>query len=159
MAAKKTGKKKKTKLPKFKEFFNQLSESTIDNMLTELKQNKSDKPLEEMAERILKFKEEKFNDKLIFGSPKISFRYRQALATTYAFAQQKTVTGSVTDESGPLPGVNVLIKGTTVGTQTDFDGNFSLTANVGDVIVFSYIGMATIERTVGASNTYDVFNK
>ncbi len=75
-----------------------------------------------------------------------------ALLVQIAFAQEKTVSGTVTDESGPLPGVTVLIKGTNSGTQTDFDGNYSLKAATGDVLVFSYIGMSTVEKTVGASN-------
>lgn len=73
------------------------------------------------------------------------------------FAQEKTVTGTVTDNNGvPLPGVNVLIDNSNTGTQTDFDGNFSLLASPGDVLVFSYVGMNTIERKVGAENVYNV---
>ena len=63
------------------------------------------------------------------------------------FAQQKTVKGTITDESGlPLPGVNVLVKGTIKGTQTDFDGNFTINANEGQVLVFSFLGFKTFER-------------
>lgn len=79
-----------------------------------------------------------------------------ALLVQISFAQEKTISGTVSDESGPLPGVNVIIKGTTTGTQTDFDGNYTLKANTGDVLVFSYVGMNNIEKTVGASNTIDV---
>jgi len=51
------------------------------------------------------------------------------LITQSAFAQDKTVSGKVSDESGlPIPGANVLISGTTSGIQTDFDGNFSISA-------------------------------
>jgi TonB-dependent starch-binding outer membrane protein SusC len=59
-----------------------------------------------------------------------------------AFAQKK-VTGTVTDETEtPLPGVTVIVKGTTVGTVTDTDGNFSLTVpETGKILVFSFIGM------------------
>ncbi|WP_460217745.1 SusC/RagA family TonB-linked outer membrane protein [Psychroserpens sp. MEBiC05023] len=62
---------------------------------------------------------------------------------------QTTVTGVVTDEANalPLPGVNILIKGTTTGASTDFDGNYSIIANEGDIIVFSYLGYATKEVT------------
>jgi len=77
------------------------------------------------------------------------------LLVQLSFAQQKTITGTVSDESGPLPGVNVIIKGTTNGTQTDFDGNYSLKASVGDVLVFSYVGMTNVEKTIGTSNTID----
>lgn len=73
------------------------------------------------------------------------------------YGQEKAVSGTVVSEqSGPLPGVNVLIKGTNKGTLTDFNGNYSISVNTGDVIVFSYIGMSTVEKTVGASNTINV---
>ncbi len=82
-----------------------------------------------------------------------------ALITTFqvAFAQQKEVRGTVTDQAGtPLAGVNVLVEGTTTGAQTDFDGNYIITASVGDILVFSYLGMATQKITVGSSNTINV---
>jgi len=66
------------------------------------------------------------------------------LLVQVTFAQAKTVTGTVTDDSGlPLPGANVLIKGTTQGTQTDFDGNYSIEAENKQELVFTYIGFAT----------------
>jgi TonB-linked SusC/RagA family outer membrane protein len=74
-----------------------------------------------------------------------------------SFAQEKTISGTVSDESGlPLPGVNIIIKGTTTGTQTDFDGNYTITANVGNVLSFTYLGLKPQEATVGASNTINV---
>ncbi|MCK0130686.1 TonB-dependent receptor [Flavobacteriaceae bacterium F08102] len=79
-----------------------------------------------------------------------------AFVVQFSFAQQKTVTGTVADESGVLPGVSVLIKGTQKGTETDFDGKYSITANIGDVLVFSFVGMKTQEKTVGTSNTINV---
>lgn len=78
------------------------------------------------------------------------------LAVQLTYAQKKTVTGTVTDDSGPLPGVSILIKGTSMGTETDFDGNYSIQVNTGDILVFSFVGMATQEKTVGSSNTIDV---
>lgn len=58
-------------------------------------------------------------------------------------------TGVVTDDTGlPLPGANVIIKGTSTGTQTDFDGNYSIETKAGDVLVFSYVGFETKEITV-----------
>jgi TonB-linked SusC/RagA family outer membrane protein len=67
-----------------------------------------------------------------------------------SFAQEKTITGTVTDQDGlPLPGASVLIKGTTTGTQTDFDGNYAIEANTGDTLVFSYVGQRTEEILVG----------
>ncbi|WBX71893.1 SusC/RagA family TonB-linked outer membrane protein [Tenacibaculum retecalamus] len=75
-----------------------------------------------------------------------------ALVVQISFAQDKTISGTVSDESGSLPGVTVLKKGTTIGTETDFDGNYSIKAKTGDVLVFSFVGMKTTERTVGSSN-------
>lgn len=57
-----------------------------------------------------------------------------------AFAQEKTITGIVSDNLGPLPGANVVVKGTTRGTQTDFDGKYSIKAKEGETLVFSYTG-------------------
>lgn len=75
-----------------------------------------------------------------------------ALMMQISFAQQRTVSGTVSDASGlPIPGVNVVIKGTTTGTQTDFDGKFQIEASPTDVLVFSFIGMETREAL--ATNT------
>ena len=71
-----------------------------------------------------------------------------ALVVQISFAQEKTISGTVSDESGPLPGVTILKKGTTQGTETDFDGKYTINANTGDVLIFSFIGMTTIEKTV-----------
>jgi len=79
-----------------------------------------------------------------------------AFAVQFTFAQERTITGTVSDETGPLPGVSVLIKGTTVGTETDFDGNYSLDAKSSDVIRYSFVGMTTIEKTVGAESSINV---
>jgi hypothetical protein len=66
--------------------------------------------------------------------------------TLNIYAQNVTMTGTVVDvENLPLIGVNVIIKGSTVGTTTDLDGNFSLEGKKGDVLVFSYIGMVSQE--------------
>lgn len=74
------------------------------------------------------------------------------------FAQEKEIKGTVTSkaEGLPLPGVNVTIKGTSIGTQTNFDGEFTLIASVGDVLHFSYIGMSTTEMTVGPALVVNV---
>ena len=70
------------------------------------------------------------------------------------FAQDLTVTGMVTDSEGlPLPGVNVIVQGTNNGTQTDFDGNYSINTATGQILVFSYVGFATQRVTVGTSKT------
>ncbi|NQX81779.1 MAG: SusC/RagA family TonB-linked outer membrane protein [Flavobacteriaceae bacterium] len=69
---------------------------------------------------------------------------------------QKTVIGTVSDESGPLPGVTIVVKGTQTNASTDFDGNYSIEVSEGDVLTFSYIGMGTKEVTIGSANTYNV---
>ena len=57
------------------------------------------------------------------------------------FAQSYEVSGTVSDnDNQPLPGVSVVVKGTTTGTTTDFDGKFLLQVNNGDVLVFSFVG-------------------
>lgn len=77
-----------------------------------------------------------------------------ALVVQLTFAQQKTITGTVTDDTGlPLPGANVIIKGTSTGTQSDFDGNYSINANVGQTLTFSYVGFDTKEVKVENQNT------
>ena len=67
---------------------------------------------------------------------------------------QSTITGTVLDDAGqPLPGANVLEKGTTNGTQTDFDGNYSLNVADGATLIFSYVGFKSQEVAVsGQSN-------
>ncbi len=71
--------------------------------------------------------------------------------------QEKTITGTIYDVDGiPLVGVNILVEGTTQGTQTDFDGNYAIKAEEGKVLVFSYIGMLSKSVTVGEKNVIDV---
>ena len=78
-------------------------------------------------------------------------------AVTVALAQ-RTVTGTITDQTGePLIGANVLVKGTTVGAVTDFDGTYSIDVpDGGSVMVFSYTGYESQEVTLGESNTLDL---
>ena len=73
----------------------------------------------------------------------------------------KTINGTVTDEYDGLPliGVNVVIKGSKIGAQTDFDGNYKLKAKKGDTIVFSLLGYETKEVIVSNSNTYNISYK
>ncbi len=79
------------------------------------------------------------------------------LSMGYSFGQEKSITGTVTDQSGiALPGVSVIIVGTSTGTQTDFDGNYAISAAVGQVLQYSYIGQRTLRRTVGAANVIDI---
>lgn len=79
-----------------------------------------------------------------------------AFSMHLSFAQEKTITGVVTDVTGPLPGVNVGVKGSKTGVQTDLDGKYSIKAKTGDVLVFSFVGMTETTKTVGASNTVNV---
>ncbi|HPW98689.1 MAG TPA: carboxypeptidase-like regulatory domain-containing protein, partial [Flavobacterium sp.] len=57
-----------------------------------------------------------------------------------SLAQQKTITGVVSDALGPLPGTTVVVKNTTRNTQTDFDGKYNIKASKGEILVFSYVG-------------------
>lgn len=73
------------------------------------------------------------------------------LIVQVTFAQVKTISGTVSDQSGSLPGVSVLVKGTNKGVETDFDGNYKITSKKGDVLVFSYLGFKSAEKKVGNS--------
>jgi TonB-dependent SusC/RagA subfamily outer membrane receptor len=79
-----------------------------------------------------------------------------ALTMQFSFAQEKTVSGVVSDNVGPIPGANVVVKGTTRSAQTDMDGKYSVKAKQGETLVFSFLGLATQEVKVGASNTISV---
>ena len=72
------------------------------------------------------------------------------------FAQQKSITGVISDSSGALPGVSVTIEGGTSGTETDFDGKFTIKTNTGAILVFRYLGYKIIKKTVGTSNVINV---
>ncbi|SHI66652.1 vWA domain-containing protein [Flavobacterium terrae] len=78
------------------------------------------------------------------------------LISFVAMAQERTITGIVSDSSGPIPGVNVVVKGTTRGVQTGFDGKYAIKASQGEKLVFSFLGMKEEIRTVGASNIINV---
>src|SRR6266576_1919890 len=79
------------------------------------------------------------------------------LVSTQATAQQKTVTGKVTSEQGtPLPDATVLVKGTTTRSTTDADGNYTIQAGAGQVLVFRAIGATPEEHTVGGSSVLNV---
>ena len=79
------------------------------------------------------------------------------LVAAPAYAQQKTVTGKVTDEASvPLPSVSVIIKGTTTGTATNAGGNYTIRVAEGQVLQFRFIGTVPTERPVGSANVIDV---
>ncbi|MEN8187092.1 MAG: TonB-dependent receptor [Bacteroidota bacterium] len=71
---------------------------------------------------------------------------------------QSTISGTVTskDNQQPIPGANIIIKGTATGAATDFDGNYSIDASSGDVLVFSFLGFKTLEKLVGDETTINV---
>jgi TonB-linked SusC/RagA family outer membrane protein len=83
------------------------------------------------------------------------------LLTGMASAQQKSIAGAVTDETGaPVPGVTVLVKGTTVGTVTDFDGKYTLTApSEAKILLFAYVGMKPQEIEIAGKTKIDVVMK
>jgi len=70
------------------------------------------------------------------------------------YAQE--VTGTVSEGSESLPGVSIQVKGSTIGTETDFDGKYSIMANAGDVLIFNYLGYKQEERTVGSEAVINV---
>ena len=79
------------------------------------------------------------------------------LMVQVGFAQQKTITGIITDETGlPLPGATVVIENTTRGVSTDFDGNFSIEAAAGEVLVASFVGYTDQRITIGAEDAYNL---
>ncbi len=84
-----------------------------------------------------------------------------ALVVQLSFAQGKVITGVVTEAGtgDPLPGVNVVVKGTQTGAATDFDGKYSIKAEKGQTLVFSFVGYNTVEQKVGDSNVINVVLK
>jgi TonB-linked SusC/RagA family outer membrane protein len=78
------------------------------------------------------------------------------LMAQLTFAQERTVTGVVSDNAGmPIPGVSVLVKGTNFGTQTDFDGKYAIKATPSQILIFSYIGMKS-QSLAAASSSVNV---
>jgi TonB-linked SusC/RagA family outer membrane protein len=74
-----------------------------------------------------------------------------------SFAQEKKVSGTVSDSEGlPLPGATVIVSGTNSGVSTDFDGNYSIIASTGDVLVFSYVGYTTQRMKIGENSMINV---
>lgn len=73
------------------------------------------------------------------------------------FAQNEAISGTVIDNSGqPIPGASIIVKGTTTGTSTDFDGNFTINASPANVLLVSYIGYAPQEISVGSQKTINI---
>ncbi|QRM90046.1 DUF3520 domain-containing protein [Lacinutrix sp. WUR7] len=79
------------------------------------------------------------------------------LFTMQLHAQEKSISGVVSDENGlPLPAAVVIVKGTTNGASTDFDGNYAIKANEKDTLIFSYVGYVNKSEIVGKSNIINV---
>ena len=75
----------------------------------------------------------------------------------FLHAQETTITGTVTDDDGlPIPGVNVTVKNSSRGTQTDFDGNYSINAAPNETLVFTFVGLSSVERAVGTQAVINV---
>ncbi|WP_373400022.1 TonB-dependent receptor plug domain-containing protein [Algoriphagus halophilus] len=70
---------------------------------------------------------------------------------------QQEIRGKIIDDLGsPLPGASILLKGTTTGTISDIDGNYSIKANQGDIIIYTFIGFNAVEKTVGSSSEINI---
>ena len=79
------------------------------------------------------------------------------LAMQFGVAQSGNISGMVTDQNGvPLPGVNIVVEGTTNGTQSDFDGKYSISGDIGQSLLFSYIGQKAERRTIGTEKIINV---
>ena len=73
-----------------------------------------------------------------------------------AVQQTKKITGTISDSQGPVIGASVVVKGTSNGVATDFDGNFTLNVNQGQTLVISYIGYLTKEVKIDGRSHYDI---
>jgi len=90
---------------------------------------------------------------------RISCTLMAILIFHFANAQERAVSGNVTaqEDGSPIPGVNVILKGTTLGTVTDFDGNYKLNVpEEGGSLIFRFIGLTTVEEEIGSRSIIDV---
>ena len=84
-------------------------------------------------------------------------KFTGAVARSRSSQPDGSVSGTVTDDTGtPLPGVNIVIKGTVTGTQTDLDGNYRLPSASGSTLIISYVGFEVVEIETGSRSTIDV---
>ena len=94
---------------------------------------------------------------MLFLIPQSAIADVETKVKTLLSPLQTTVSGTVTDANGaPLPGANVVVKGTSTGTQTDFDGNYTIEADPNGVLVFSYIGFGQQEVPINGQTTINV---
>ncbi|WP_054851681.1 SusC/RagA family TonB-linked outer membrane protein [Olleya sp. ITB9] len=76
---------------------------------------------------------------------------------SFAYAQEQTITGTISDENGfPLPSATIVVKGTSNGSTSDFDGQYTIQANTGETLVFSYVGYDTVEKIVSSSSSINI---
>lgn len=89
---------------------------------------------------------------------KVIFAFLFATLSIMTWAQERTITGKVTssEDGSALPGVNVVVKGTTTGTVSDAEGKFSLSVPSNATLVFSFIGLVTLEEVIGERTSIDV---
>lgn len=96
---------------------------------------------------------------LVAGSVNITYAdgLKSGKSLISQIATEEIFTGKVTDARGDaLPGVSVLVKGTTKGTTTEGNGTYSISANIGDVLVFSFVGFDSKEVKISGSQSIDV---
>ena len=128
------------------------------NVEQKINLNVTDKTVEEILQQLFVGQDVIFDvreDNLILIKTKNSSEGGNS--DSFVKQQQKAVTGKITDSSGqPLPGVTVVIKGTTQGTVTDVDGIYSVNSESEDVLLFSFVGMTTQEITVGNQSVINI---
>ncbi|HRG18176.1 MAG TPA: carboxypeptidase-like regulatory domain-containing protein [Flavobacterium lutivivi] len=78
------------------------------------------------------------------------------IGKTLPVQKEFEISGIVTDETGPLPGANISVKGKNISTQSDFDGKYKIKVNVGDVLVSSYVGYESNETTVTNNKNLEI---
>ncbi|AUC77485.1 SusC/RagA family TonB-linked outer membrane protein [Olleya sp. Bg11-27] len=79
------------------------------------------------------------------------------MVASLSYAQERTISGMISDENGlPLPSATIVIKGTSIGSTSDFDGKYSIQASTGQVLNFSYVGYDSVEKSVGTSSSLNV---
>ena len=95
---------------------------------------------------------------LILNQTKMKMKFKQflslliVLSVQLTFAQESTLSGKVTDMGGlPVPGANIIVKGTTISAQTNFDGDFTINAKKGQILIVSFVGMKTVEISGSSS--------
>ena len=81
------------------------------------------------------------------------------LISFLTFGQERTITGTVSDQIGPLPGASIVIKGTTRNTQSDVDGKYTIQAKAGEILQFSFVGYTDVQVIVGTSKVVNVVLK